>query len=280
MQLHHSQQLLQGSAQLEQLQWGSNSPAPAATPSEDFSLQQQPQQNWGQVQHAITWGGASTQQQQQQQQEARRASWPSDVQFQQQHPVLAQQRQLQPQILTAYQHTQQQQDHVQQQQQAQQQEQQQALLEQQQQQQQPDGAAFVTPLPSAQQRSRSQGTPPAAVLATSPCSAPGHFSATPPGLSPMPSGMYQWPAGFFSPASCWSMPTAEQFAAMSAAAAAHSTVSCSSGSMGMFNVVKKYKRAKALLQVGCWGQSVVQWAVLAVSHICCRFGFHCILRAA
>jgi hypothetical protein len=61
--------------------------------------------------------------------------------------------------------------------------------------------------------------------------------------------MYNWPAGFFSPASCWSMPTAEQFAAMSAAAAAHSTVSCSSGNMGMFNVVKKYKRAKALLQV-------------------------------
>lgn len=49
------------------------------------------------------------------------------------------------------------------------------------------------------------------------------------------------------------MPTAEQFAAMSAAA--HSTASCSMQStgsysnLGLFNVVKKYKRAKALLQV-------------------------------
>lgn len=119
-------------------------------------------------------------------------------------------------------------------------------------QQSPEGV-FVTPVHTSQQRTRMQGTPPSAVLAASPCSAPGQYSGTPPAahspLSAPPPGMYNWPAGFFSPASCWSMPTAEQFAAMSAAAAAHSTVSCSSGNMGIVNVVKKYKRAKTLLQV-------------------------------
>lgn len=129
-------------------------------------------------------------------------------------------------------------------------------LEQQQSGHTTDAGVYVTPLHnSSQQRSRMQSTPPAAVWASaSPCSAPGHsYSGTPPAaqspLSAPPPGMYNWPAGFFSPASCWSVPTVEQFAAMSAAAAAHSTVSCGSGGVGVVNVVKKYKRAKALLQV-------------------------------
>jgi hypothetical protein len=138
------------------------------------------------------------------------------------------------------------------------QQQQQPPLEQQQSGQTTDGGVYVTPQHnSAQQRSRMQGTPPAAMrgASASPCSAPGQhsYSGTPPApqspLSAPPPGMYNWPAGFFSPASCWSVPTVEQFAAMSAAAAAHSTVSCGSGGVGMVNVVKKYKRAKALLQV-------------------------------
>jgi hypothetical protein len=73
------------------------------------------------------------------------------------------------------------------------------------------------------------------------------------------------PAAFLSPMSCWSLPSPQQLAALSAAAAAaaagsggggtppascslQSAGSCSS--LGASHVVRKYKRAKSLLQVG------------------------------
>jgi hypothetical protein len=195
---------------------------------------------------SVSWGGPGLHQQHQ---EGKRASWPSDLQQQQaaeqQQNMLHHAAQQEPFGFANVQPMCQQQ-------------QQQQLLQQQKsgqplEQQSPEGV-YVTPAHTSQQRAHSQGTPPAAVpMGVTPGSAPEYYSGTPPvatsPLSAPPAGMYNWPAGFFSPASCWSIPTVEQFAAMSAAAAAHSTVSCSSGNMGMFNVARKYKRAKALLQV-------------------------------
>lgn len=231
----------QQAQQLEQVQhW-------AAPGMQDSNAQQlSPQYQLPSPHATVSWGGSVLQQQQQ---EGKQGSWPADVHQQQQAAEQQQQQhmlhdtaQQPPVYLTGqqpmYQH---------------QQQQHQQLSQQQESGQSPEGV-YVTPVHTSQQRARSQGTPPAAVpVGMTPGSAPGYYSSTPPTatspLSAPPAGMYNWPAGFFSPASCWSIPSAEQFAAMSAAAAAHSTASCSSGNMGMFNVVKKYKRAKALLQV-------------------------------
>lgn len=239
-QLEHVQQWMAPSNNMQQVQ----------QPAQQYHvMQQQASSDWGisalhSHEHGAGyafWPGSSQQQRQQAD---------GQLQGQMQQPAHQQIHQQQPSMGPQQQQLQQQQPQQQQQQERQQSHQQQV-------QHNPGSDVHVTPMQTAQQQSRLQGTPPAAVLAASPGSAPGHSarpaSASPSPMSAPPVGMYSWPAGYFSPPGCWSVPTAEQFAAMSAAAAAHSTASLHSssslGNLGIVNVVKKYKRAKSLLQV-------------------------------